>query len=414
MQVDALIFGGGVAGLWLLDELHQRGWNTLLLEAKELGHGQTVASQGIIHGGLKYTLQGLMTRSATNIREMPGIWRDCLNGLRKPDLSQTRMRADDCCLWRTDSVSSRLGMIGARFGLRVSPQALADDERPEILKDCPGTVSRLEEQVISTPSMIQAFADAHQSRILKIDFPNHVELVSADGPEAGLKSVKLTHPNTGEMLELNPNVSIFSAGGGNAALRAACGLSTSNMQRRPLHMVMVRGRSLPHLNGHCVDGASTRVTVTSDTDSQGRVVWQLGGQVAELGTSMQPDELARFARSELQAAVPGINLTDTEWTTYRVDRAEGLDENGKRPDNARVIREGRILTVWPTKLALAPLAALSAIDQMNDFAPSETSSETDSTELSNWPSPAVSDAPWETDSEWFTLPEPRHRTAGAA
>src|ERR1700733_7712281 len=85
MQLDVLIFGGGAAGLWLLDELRRRGARVLLLEADRLGAGQTIASQGIIHGGLKYTLQGGLTPSAMQIREMPGVWRDCLAGRRLPD-----------------------------------------------------------------------------------------------------------------------------------------------------------------------------------------------------------------------------------------------------------------------------------------------------------------------------------------
>ncbi|HEY3967359.1 MAG TPA: FAD-dependent oxidoreductase, partial [Planctomycetaceae bacterium] len=55
MELDVLIFGGGAAGLWLLDQLARRGDCVLLLEAGRLGLGQTVGSQGIIHGGLKYT-----------------------------------------------------------------------------------------------------------------------------------------------------------------------------------------------------------------------------------------------------------------------------------------------------------------------------------------------------------------------
>ena len=70
MQVDTLIFGGGAAGLWLLDELTRQGSSAVLLEAAKLGQGQTIASQGIIHGGLKYTLQGLLTPSAAAIRDM--------------------------------------------------------------------------------------------------------------------------------------------------------------------------------------------------------------------------------------------------------------------------------------------------------------------------------------------------------
>ena len=55
---DVVIFGGGVAGLWLLDELVRRGRDALLLESSRLGTGQSIAAQGIIHGGLKYSLAG--------------------------------------------------------------------------------------------------------------------------------------------------------------------------------------------------------------------------------------------------------------------------------------------------------------------------------------------------------------------
>ena len=48
LPIEVVIFGGGAAGLWLLDELVRAGRSTLLLEAHELGSGQTIASQGII------------------------------------------------------------------------------------------------------------------------------------------------------------------------------------------------------------------------------------------------------------------------------------------------------------------------------------------------------------------------------
>src|SRR5262245_24309151 len=100
-SVDVLVFGGGSAGLWTLDLLSRQGVSAILLEAGELGQGQTVASQGIIHGGLKYTLQGLLTASAASISEMPGLWRDCLEGRREPHLTATRVRSPHCHLWRT-------------------------------------------------------------------------------------------------------------------------------------------------------------------------------------------------------------------------------------------------------------------------------------------------------------------------
>ena len=126
VDMDVVIFGGGAAGLWLLDELTRRGQCAVLLEANALGTGQSVAAQGIIHGGLKYTLQGMLTKSATSIREMPALWRECLDGQREPNLSDVRRRSNECYLWRTDSLSSRLGMLGAQFGLRIAPHSRLD------------------------------------------------------------------------------------------------------------------------------------------------------------------------------------------------------------------------------------------------------------------------------------------------
>ena len=169
MQLDAVIFGGGAAGLWLLDELTRQGRCALLLETGALGSGQTIASQGIIHGGLKYTLQGLLTRSAQSIRDMPAVWQDCLTGRREPHLANTKVRSECCYLWRTDSVSSRLGMIGAKVGLRTASESLSIDECPDVLKNCPGSVSRLNEQVISPRSFLNDLAERHRDRILKIE-----------------------------------------------------------------------------------------------------------------------------------------------------------------------------------------------------------------------------------------------------
>ena len=80
LNVDVVIVGGGIAGLWLLARLRQLGYGTLLIESEQLGAGQTLCAQGIIHGGAKYALHGRVSDSATAIAEMPALWRRCLNG----------------------------------------------------------------------------------------------------------------------------------------------------------------------------------------------------------------------------------------------------------------------------------------------------------------------------------------------
>ncbi len=402
MHRDLVIFGGGVAGLWLLDEAVRRGYSAMLVEASALGSGQTVASQGIIHGGLKYTLQGLLTGSATAIREMPQVWRECLAGQRQPDLTATPVRSESCYLWRTESVSSRLGMIGARFGLRVAPQNLDRDDRPEALAGVPGTVARLDEQVISPAGMIQNLAAKHQDSIIRVN-PERTEFDRT--PNGELQAVRLVHPHTNETLTVTPTQVVFTAGAGNATLRQQAGLDSHTMQRRPLHMVLARG-PLPKLNGHCVDGAKTRVTITSDVDSENRTIWQIGGQISEAGVTQSATELIAIAKAELNAVLPKTDFTGVEWATYRVDRAEGRTPGGGRPDTFQVFVDGRILTAWPTKLVLAPRLATELLNRLQP-----PSGRTSQPVTANWPRPSVASPPWDV-AEWTKQSsESQHRAA---
>ncbi len=403
-KVDLIIFGGGIAGLWTLSEASRLGYRCILLEAYELGSGQTIASQGIIHGGLKYTLQGMMTGSAQRIREMPMIWKQCLSGDAHPDLSQTSVRSGSCYLWRTDSLSSRLGMFGAKMGLRVAPKNLAKEETPDILAHCPGSISIMEEQVISPQSVIANLSDSFQDQIFKYA-PK--DLTFTHDQNQNISSVQIQKPN-GELFSIQTSAVLLTAGRGNEPLRnqarhQSTPLSFPFMQKRPLHMAMVRG-ALPAFNGHCVDGAKTRVTITSDTNSSGQTVWQLGGQVAELGVSMNRSELIQHASRELVASVPGIDLAGLEWNTYRVDRAEGATKTGGRPETPQVIKEGNLLTAWPCKLALAPHLALELCDNLSQMQIKTNNDDASWKDVfSTLPRPEVALPPWETAEDWVTL-----------
>lgn len=384
--------GGGAAGLWTLDLLHGAGYRVLLLEAHALGAGQTVASQGIIHGGLKYTLDGLFNPSADAIRDMPQAWRDCLAGRRRPHLTRTRVQAEYCHLWRTDHWSSQVGMLGARLGLRVRPEKLPVEAWPAALRGCPGSVYRLDEQVIDCVSLIADLFERHRRRILAVEPGDLTPEVVPHGPVA---AVTISAAGAGRAATIKPARVILTAGAGNAELRRRMGLAAEAMQRRPLHMALVRG-DLPTLNGHCTEGARTRVTITTVRDAHGRTVWQVGGQLAEDGVSLSEPELIAHAKRELAAVVPGACFRETQWSTYRVDRAEAA-AGGKRPNDAWQGCEGNVITVWPTKLALAPRAAEAVLAALP--APDGGGCGAEDA-LADWPRPGVAKPPWDAAREW--------------
>ncbi|QDT39892.1 FAD-dependent oxidoreductase [Stratiformator vulcanicus] len=395
MHLDAVIFGGGAAGLWTLDRLCAGGHRAILLESNALGAGQTVASQGIIHGGLKYTLTGLLTRSAENIRDMPDLWRECLAGERVPNLSGTVVRSDSCYLWRTESLTGRVGMIGARMGLRVTPKMLAPGELPSVLQSCQGPVARLSEQVISPVSFLEKLRERNLPRLFKIDPESGLSLSVDDGGR--VTQIGLTDSETGRTFECVPKSVILAAGNGNARLLSQVGKSATVMQRRPLHMVMAKG-DLPEFNGHCVDGTVTRVTITSERIDEQTVVWQIGGQIAEDGVGLSEPDLIARARRELAAALPDLSQDGIEWATYRVDRAEGETPQNRRPDDIQVMADGNTLTCWPTKLALVPAMA-RRIAQLLPHP--ENSGSGESQQLPEWTRPEVAAPPWET-CHWYS------------
>lgn len=403
LHLDALIFGGGIAGLWTLHELLSRGRLAILVEPFALGQGQTIWSQGIIHGGLKYTLQGLMNRSAEAIAEMPDIWRDCLRGARAPKLPTSALRASHCHLWRTGSLSSQAAMLGARVGLRVTPVSLGPQDRPDALRACPGTVARLDEQVIDPAGVLDALARLCANHVCQVDQASGLSFESAGA--GSVHEVTLRAPNAGPSIRVQPDRIVLTAGAGNGLLREQFGLSSQAMQIRPLHMVLARGPAegegaLPILNGHCVDGSRTRVTITTASDSAGRRVWQVGGEVAERGVSYSPRELIAHARGEIIASIPGLSTRQFEWSTYRADRAEAA-AGGRRPDDASVRVEGDIISAWPTKLALAPrLAELITDVVCRNPEPAPGSAQEVTERLRGWPAPAIARPPWETAGQW--------------
>lgn len=395
IDLDVLVFGGGCAGLWLLDALRRSGYRALLLESHALGGGQTGMAQGILHSGLKYLLSGQSSPAAA-FTAVQDQWRQSLRGEAEPDLRTLRMRADCCYLWRTDSVRSRLGLAAAKHGLRTRPVPVAPADRPAALVQCPGTVYRLDEPVIDPRDFVRILSQRNVGLIWQsAGQPDGFQL----SRQGSVESVAVAQPGSDCVVELAPRFVVLAAGEGNAALRQQLGLPAEAMQRRPLHVLYLAG-SLPSLNGHCIDGAGTRVTVTSDQASDGRKVWQLGGRISEEGVQLDEAALIERGQSELRATLPGVSLADCAWFARRVNRAEASTRNRGLPHGAQLLRDGNVLTVWPTKLVLTPtvpdlvLPLLGAVD--DQAMPSFLAQIADLA----WPAPPVAVAAWEDPASW--------------
>ncbi|SDI01885.1 NAD(P)/FAD-dependent oxidoreductase [Pseudomonas panipatensis] len=346
LSTDILIVGGGIAGLWLNARLRRAGYSTVLVENTALGGVQSMRSQGIIHGGTKYALHGALTGASEAIADMPSLWRRCLAGEGEVDLRGVRVLSDAHYLWSPGGLAGNLTSFFASKAVRSRVAQVKGDELPPALRDkaFKGKAYRLSELVLDVPSLIARLAELAAGSLLA------GERISAlrDGNELlGLRV---------DEREIRAQRVVLAAGAGNEALLRELGLEQPAMQRRPLHMVLVKAPTLKPLYAHCVGGGpKPRVTVTTHPAADGQWVWYLGGDIAE-ADGVARDAAAQIAEAqrELGKLLPWIDLSAARWATLRVDRAEPAQSNLLRPDSAFLAEQGRLLVGWPTKLALSP------------------------------------------------------------
>lgn len=362
-ECDILIFGGGVAGLWLLNRLSQVGYDALLLERDALGSGQSIHSQGIIHGGVKYSLTGSITGAANQIANMPARWRKCLAGEGDIDLSAVTVQSQHHYLWTTHSTRSKVSTFLASSAMRNRAHKIEQMEYPTALRDPAflGSVYQLDEVVIDVPSLIETLIAPVSERILQISW--------ADTNLAVDSNSNISEVNISD-IQLRAQHYIFAAGAGNEAILKLLNAAGPAMQKRPLRMTVVKRNGLPELYAHCLgNGTKPRVTITTHQAKEGTPLWYIGGELAETGAHRTAEAHLAHARKELSSLLPWVDLEQAHWGSFLVDRAEPKIVGGTRPDNAFAQRQSNYTVTWPTKLALTPALADLVIEKMVDITP---------------------------------------------
>jgi glycerol-3-phosphate dehydrogenase len=368
-STDIVIFGGGIAGLWLLATLRERGYHAVLFEKTATGTGQTLASQGIIHGGLKYALGGALSGASQAIATMPARWRSMLqfsaSETREPgdlDLSAVQVLSDHYYMWSDGSFRSRLKNFLGSKSLRGRVTPVAGDDYPEFFANAPGdrgSLYRLPDFVVDTPSLLAALSSAHREAIY------HTGDYEVDFTRAADGTVACCHlQNDEHSLAISAQRFIFAAGEGNQQLLDLAGIDTIRSQVRPLHMVYLSKADLPAVYLHCIGSdfsLTPQLTITSHTRLDGTPVWYLGGELAEAGVNRDAAEQIAAAQEQLGRLFPWLDVQGAEWQSFRINRAEPAHSSNARPDDAFLGNVANTHVVWPTKLTLTPALADRAI-----------------------------------------------------
>jgi glycerol-3-phosphate dehydrogenase len=389
---DIAIFGGGIAGLWLLNRLRQAGFSTLLFESSTLGGGQTHKAQGIIHGGMKYALQGFMTQEAKTLANIPARWQACLTGQGEIDLAAVPILSPSHYLWSNHRITAKLTGFLAGAALTSKVNALAKQAYPPIFHHpaFKGEVFALDEMVIDVPALIRELVKNTHDAVFKIE-PLCSKEIQFD--ENG-QCVSATVYMAGKALEIKAQQFIFTAGIGNEIMVKKFNQPVLAAQRRPLHMVLVK---LPHdysLYAHCLGfGTKPRLTITTHYTQEGQSVWYIGGQLAEEGITRSQEEQIKAAQQELHLLFPWLDFSGAQFASFMVDRAEPYQSNGLKPNNVCMKTMNNITIAWPIKLALAPILAEEILQHLHKQQLSPQLC--DLRELRPWPMPPLAQPIWE-------------------
>ncbi|MCB1615208.1 MAG: FAD-dependent oxidoreductase [Pseudomonadales bacterium] len=393
VKTDITLIGGGIAGLWMLNRFCNLGYNAILLENNALGSQQTLASQGMIHGGVKYTLSGALNPSSEAIADMPEYWARCLEGKGDVNLQQTQVLSDEFYMWSNDSVRSKVTAFLASKALRGRIEKLKRTRYPPVFQSAEfaGTVYRLVDKVLDTPSLVRNLFQNYQERVFRVDWQQ-------DALESVDRQVRIKLNSHQRNSTIESQRIIFCAGEGNNWLMQQIHAQAPKMQVRPLKQVMVKHRHPYKLQAHCVGKDSKpRLTLSSHLTAKGETVWYLGGELAESGVGKSDEALIQTAKQELSTLFHWLDWSGAEWATLEVNRAEPLQKNSLRPDKAFVGKADsvdNVLVAWPTKLTLSPNLANEVLSTLEatGIAPAHPFNPD---ALGDWPRPAIAQTPWD-------------------
>lgn len=362
-KTDIIIFGGGIAGLWLLNRLSNAGYSTLLLENQQLGGGQTLVSQGMIHGGLKYALAGALNDESEAIAAMPDRWRRCLTGEDAVDLSQAKVLSDVFYMWSGASLASRFTGFAASKALRGRIDKLKKDSYPDFFqaKGFKGNVYKLHDPVLDTHSLLKTLLTPWQQQAYTFDGDIKDYQEHSDGCDISLN-------NDGERVDIRCKQIISTAGKGTEDLLKTLGYQAPRMQLRPLHQVAVSSPTLKPLYAHALGlNSAPRMTISSHQRDNSHWVWFLGGDLSTNGIDRDAQSQIEYAKTELQSLMPWHTLNDADWRTVRVDRAEPKQQSLIKPDDVFAeYAADSTMVCWPTKLTLAPRLGDRVVQLLND------------------------------------------------
>jgi|TARA_B100001964_G_scaffold244114_1_gene324304 glycine/D-amino acid oxidase-like deaminating enzyme len=382
VDTDIAIVGGGVLGLFLLNWCKKNNRNVVLIESNKLGMGQSIASQGMIHGGQRYNLMGKLSSHAKLVNQMRSLWLDYLNGDGDFDLSTTRLISNHQYLYQLNTLKSKLVGTFASYWMQKRIKKLSHDEYPKWFHQECGSWYRLDEPVVDMGSLLKNLAHELQSSIIYAK-PSIIEQ-----NDYRVKHIIFNDQNSECVLHAQNY--FFCAGKSNQDFLSQFGIKpTTLMQLRPLRQFILFDAPVDFF-GHIL-GLDPRPSMTITTHKHnGRRIWYLGGKIATDYLDKDEAFYSKMIKLQLKKAYPMFDFKDLNIKHFDVDRAEPLAINGLLPDFPVINKlASNAFMSWPIKLCLAPLVAKLMLEKISVDRKNGSCTKLDNEKLK------ISNYPWE-------------------
>lgn len=367
VKTDVLIIGGGIVGLWLLNDLRQRGYSALLVERKELGGGQTCHSHVYIHQGHLYRegQVGLIN----HLHEVNEIWRSWVSerrslressasffGFQNPADAQQKEY-----LWKL------AGLQFERVSRANFPEALKGGSASAVLKS--------PEVSLNGTSLVREL-----SRPV-LPFIGRIDRIEEIRTNAGVV-LEVVAFVQGKRLSVQPKSLVLAAGAANQSLLNLAsgghgdvwGVVAGAQQVRKAHMLVVEGQHevLTPLTGVFQPGGLFLVSRRRAKST----VWVVSDDRSPF-LSFVEDWLEYDSRQwlprvcELLRELAPRHFKHPErlmWGVYDAPKAEGRSTTASLPSEGRIerFRFRNLWAIWPSKLTLAPTVSAQARKEIEE------------------------------------------------
>ena len=204
----------------------------LLIEPHSLGGTQSLASQGMIHGGQRYALEGRSNLHSKALQRCPrsaGV----AQRNKWPRSRAARILSQTQVLWSPGGLTSSVTAYFASKAMNSRVEPLPRDEWPEIFRTHPkfkGSIYEMGELVVDIRSITEALVAGVLDRIEGRNW----DPVFADGK---LRALRVSNGN--HETEIAAAQFVFAAGLGNEQITRVLWPGQPVCQRRPLKQLLV-------------------------------------------------------------------------------------------------------------------------------------------------------------------------------